>query len=623
MRMRNSQKLACLFLLTTEIAMGVASAQTAVPLFKFDRRHTFDCQTVVVDQPPPKTVCVGATGNQITGTGQHCDVIDQPAVTKFLCGWDSALSNPSNLPDGDWINVFSDGCVDGSSVGVSLEVADDLTWWKGLRANGQSLELSGRGQSFPSTPWLRVGPITISVRDLPGKTLILSKAKELGIHRDVYQVDLNELAPYFGRNVVFQWRSDGGLAGNEPNPAFATTAGSPLDGTLLREANGAIWVVVAGGAFHVPDPATLNRLFPGKPMLPVNDGWPESELQKSTDGTLLREEDGTISVIAGGAKFHVPDQQTLSRLFPMGTPFQLWTGALSSAPNSPIDGTLLKDDDGTTWVIEGRAKFAIPDVAGLSCLFPARPPVMLWNGALSQLPDIPTDGTLIRETNGTTWVIYGNAKLHIPDPQTYSRFFGPPPVQMWNGVVNNIPDIPVDGTVFRDEDNWFWVIAGHAKFRVPDSTTHDLLYPAAPIVHIWNGALDQLTETPADNSLLQERNLLTGQDGITSVIVGRAKFNVPDKDTLLRFFGTRTAFPLWNGALSRIPKIPIDGTILREESSSQVYIIVNGHKVRASPLVGPAHVLWDGALSQIPLGVSQILQPVKPRPKPIPKSHPN
>jgi hypothetical protein len=87
-------------------------------------------------------------------------------------------------------------------------------------------------------------------------------------------------------------------------------------------------------------------------------------------------------------------------------------------PNIPTGGTLLKDDDGTTWVVEGKAKFAIPDVAVLSCLFPARAPVRLWNGALNQLPGIPTDGTILRETNGAIWVIYGKAKFHIPDPKT-------------------------------------------------------------------------------------------------------------------------------------------------------------------------------------------------------------
>jgi hypothetical protein len=187
---------------------------------------------------------------------------------------------------------------------------------------------------------------------------------------------------------------------------------------------------------------------------------------------------------------------------------------------------------------------------------------------------------------------------------------------MWNGVVDKVPDVPVDGTVFRDEDNYFWVIAGQAKFRVPDSTTHDLLYPGAPILHIWNGALNQLADIPVDDTLLQEQN------GTTSVIVGRAKFHVPDQATLNRFFGTRAAFPLWNGALSQIPDVPIDGTVLREESSSQVYIVMGGHKVRASPVVGPVHVLWDGALSQIPLGRNQFW-PVRPKPKPIPKSRPS
>ena len=47
-----------------------------------------------------------------------------------------------------------------------------------------------------------------------------------------------------------------------------------MDGTLLREENGAIWVVFGGARFHVPDMATLNRLYGGKPVSQLWDGGP-------------------------------------------------------------------------------------------------------------------------------------------------------------------------------------------------------------------------------------------------------------------------------------------------------------------------------------------------------------
>jgi hypothetical protein len=54
--------------------------------------------------------------------------------------------------------------------------------------------------------------------------------------------------------------------------------------------------------------------------------------------------------------------------------------------------------------------------------------------------------------------------------------------------------------------------------------------------------------------------------------------------------------------LFAINTIPDEGTLLREESSPQVWIIQDRTRVLA-PLhpSGTVHVLWDGALAQIPL----------------------
>ena len=89
----------------------------------------------------------------------------------------------------------------------------------------------------------------------------------------------------------------------------------PMDGTLLREENGAIWVVFGGARFHVPDMATLNRLYGGKPVSQLWDGGPEVLATIPIDGTLLRAESGAIWVVFGGAPFHIPDMATLNRLY--------------------------------------------------------------------------------------------------------------------------------------------------------------------------------------------------------------------------------------------------------------------------------------------------------------------
>src|SRR5262249_41926006 len=140
-----------------------------------------------------------------------------------------------------------------------------------------------------------------------------------------------------------------------------------------------------------------------------------------------------------------------------------------------------------------------------------------------------------------------------------------------------------------------WVIFGGAKFHVPDMPTLNRLFGGQTILQLWNGAPDSIPTAPVDGTLLREDN------GAIWVIFGGAKFHVPHMPTLNRLFGGQTIFQLWNNAPSDIPNIPVDGTLLQEESNANVFLIQGGHKVPApTTTVGPVHVLWDGALSQIP-----------------------
>ena len=204
------------------------------------------------------------------------------------------------------------------------------------------------------------------------------------------------------------------------------------------------------------------------------------------------------------------------------------------------------------------------------------------------------NGSLLREDNGAIWVIFGGARFHVPDPATLNRLFGGQPITaVPAGVVNGIPTIPVNGTLLREENGAIWVIFGGAKFHVPDPATLNRLFGGQPIFQLWDGALNGIPTAPIDGTLLREEN------GAIWVIFGGARFHVPDPATLNRLFGGQL-FQLWNGAPSGIPLIPVDGTLLREESSTQVFLIQGGHKVPVPNAVGLVHVLWNGALSQIP-----------------------
>lgn len=176
------------------------------------------------------------------------------------------------------------------------------------------------------------------------------------------------------------------------------------------------------------------------------------------NGAVIQNSNGEIWVIYGKARFHVPDAATLERLFP-GTQIRKTTGSLDDIPQIPADGTLLREEDGTTWVIYGSARFHVPDPLILRMIFGLSTVNQVWNHAVDDIPLIPADGTLLREHNGTIWVIFGGAKFHVPDSTTLNRIYtGIGVIQLWDGAADAIPGVPADGSFFREEDGKVWGI---------------------------------------------------------------------------------------------------------------------------------------------------------------------
>lgn len=142
---------------------------------------------------------------------------------------------------------------------------------------------------------------------------------------------------------------------------------------------------------------------------------------------------------------------------------------------------------------------------------------------------------------------------------------------------------------------YVFVIAGRARFELPDSATLLRLFPNQPVNQLAPALLDSIDTVPVDGTLVSE-------DGAVSVIFGRAKFRIPDPQTLARLFSGVPVHQLWTNALVAISLIPVDGTFFREESSSIVFSIQNGRKrvVSSGTIPQPIHVLWRGALAQIP-----------------------
>jgi len=568
------------------LCADTARTQELVPLQSFNAPPAFfGC----VRRVPDKVCHIRVNnGNEV------CDWVDPPQYDE--CWWE-----PKGLSGGDRIAVAWECCAPAGQVGFVLQVSDTINSLKGLRVGGQTAEIQGRGQSFPNTPWLRSAPLFWDLTDTSTISAFLSANRN-----DRYEVSLSELRPYAGRIAVFRWISDWGppLAGWPPANLQSTASGAPVDGVFIQEPAGTMWTVFGETLYPIAEAASVGRIWGPRAFYKVANGLSIRNVRSiPDDNTTLKEENGTLTAVTGGARFVAPDTPTLDRFFAGITPTPIANGGTRLIPTVPRDGTLLREESGAIWVLFGGAKFRIPDEATLSALYTDWPIQQLWNSATEPLPRVPIDATLLRELNGDTWVVLGGARFHIPDPPTYQRLYGSRlPFQLWNGSLEQIRTIPNDGALFREESGAVWAVAGQARFPVPDLPTLARAFPRRSVFQTWNGALSDLQSVPVDGTLIQQE-----RDGV-SVVYGGAAFRLPDAYTLTRLFAGRPVTELWSGALANLRTVPVDGTLLRDDIG-RIWVVVGGAKFGVPDTATLQRLfagrtplpLWTSAIDRIPV----------------------
>jgi len=113
-------------------------------------------------------------------------------------------------------------------------------------------------------------------------------------------------------------------------------------------------------------------------------------------------------------------------------------------------------------------------------------------------------------------------------------------------------------------------------------------------IAIARAALPEIRAAPIDGTLLRE------ESGALFVVLGEAKFQLPELATYDRFYSGSPIHPLWDGALAELDGVPLDGSLFREESSPRIYEIKGRRKQLAPDDIPGVHVVWDGALESIP-----------------------
>ncbi len=200
--------------------------------------------------------------------------------------------------------------------------------------------------------------------------------------------------------------------------------------------------------------------------------------------------------------------------------------------NYKADRTILHAPNGTLYVMAGGAKFYFSSMNQFSNLgYSTAGMVSLSNEALATIPDVPRDGTILRGGGGQVYTVAGGAKFHFGSmTEYYAQGYT-------NGQMINVPQAPLDavgdapgnrpsdGAVLQHPDGRLYVISGGVKFYFGSMTEFASLgYSASHITRVAGAPLDAI---PLASTVSPPRDgtTLRGGGGQIYVMAGGAKFH--------------------------------------------------------------------------------------------------
>ena len=192
----------------------------------------------------------------------------------------------------------------------------------------------------------------------------------------------------------------------------------PRDDTVLQERSSELIYVIRDGKRWFADDYVLTQIAAGQVEVNIVPNGGLAPIPMSAiDGTLLREPSGAIYVIYGGARFHIPNMDIFNAFnFDAASISEVSNSDIASIPVIPSDGTLLREPSGAIYVIYGGARFHIPNMGEFNALnFDATHVRQLWDGALVAIPTIPRDDTVLQERSSELIYVIRDGKRWFAD----------------------------------------------------------------------------------------------------------------------------------------------------------------------------------------------------------------
>jgi hypothetical protein len=245
-------------------------------------------------------------------------------------------------------------------------------------------------------------------------------------------------------------------------PDMPGSGATAVEGALYREPNGTIAVIAGGAPVSFSNPAELVASgYGGAPMTAVPEGWLNSLPQDPRNGTFLRNAgDGSIYVIAGRAKYGLNPEEYAVLGSPSST--NVPVRYLDLFGTMPADGSYLRNPaDGSIYVIAGGAKYGLTMAQYLALGSPSSTNVPA--GFINSLGNTPQPGTVQRNhADGAIYVTVGGAKYHL-NPAEYAALGSPASTNVPIEWIDSLSTVPADGSYLRGPDTTIYSIVGGKK----------------------------------------------------------------------------------------------------------------------------------------------------------------
>lgn len=279
------------------------------------------------------------------------------------------------------------------------------------------------------------------------------------------------------------------------------------------------------------------------------------------DRSVLHGPDGSLYVMAGGAKFAFPSWSEFVNLgYSTNGMVNVTAAQLAALPNVPRNGTVLRSGDGTLYTVAGGVKFPFGSMAeyhnqGYADGAWINTPQAGLNSIGSAPASPPIDGTVIQHPDGRLYIVVGGVKFYFGSMAEYGSLgystaqIARVPGAPTDGIpAASVATPPRNGTILRSGGGQMYVVAGGAKFYFGSMAEYSSL-GYGTWLNVPQGPLDGMGDVPGN--LPRDGTVLRSGGGQIYVVAGGAKL----------YFGSMTEYHnqgYSDGAWTSAPQNPLD-----------------------------------------------------------------